>query len=83
MGIWADSLFIRTSCFEALRQRRTYLMSFVAQALGMTIKDKGRAYMCDIASGTASYIFETLLRMMDQKIFVLLRDIDKEVLNEA
>ncbi len=83
IGVWIDSVFLSNPGWETVRIRRKNLVTLIKKALEITLLEKGRVYLCDVASGPASYIFEALVNFKSEKIFVLLRDIDQRCLEEA
>lgn len=83
VGKSIDAKFLNNPAWQAIRYRRVNLMNAIYRALEVTLIDKGRAYICDVASGPASYIFDPSVKLNDPRVLILLRDIDERALKEA
>ena len=62
---------------------RLFFTSNLKEAVDLTLQAKGSARICDVASGPARYIIETLESYKDKAVTAELRDIDIRWLLEA
>ncbi len=83
VGVLVDTIFIRHKGWEVIRKRKANLVKLLTEAISLTLDKKGSASICDVASGPAVYIMESVAPFKDRDIFVELHDIDGRWLEEA
>ncbi len=87
LGRYIDKIFIRHPGWQDVRNRRENLMSVLSETIERQFQTKDSVYLCDVASGPAGYIIDTLIRFQNRKdrkrVFAEIRDLDTRWLDEA
>ena len=83
IGKYIDSIYLNHPGWQDVRMRKNNLVLNLKDAVNMTLERKDSVKICDIASGPARYIIETLEAFKDKNVTAELRDIDERWLQEA
>ena len=80
IGKFIDKIYLNHPGWQDIRSRKQNLVLNLKEAVNLTLQEKGSAKICDVASGPARYIIETL---EDKGVTAELRDLDIRWLLEA
>ena len=83
IGKFIDKVYLNHPGWQDIRSRKQNLVLNLKEAVNLTLQEKGSAKICDIASGPARYIIETLEAFKDKDVTAELRDLDIRWLLEA
>ena len=83
IGKYIDSIYLNHPGWQDVRMRKNNLVLNLKDAVNMTLERKDSVKICDIASGPARYIIETLEAYKDKNVMAELHDIDERWLIEA
>lgn len=83
IGKILDSIYINHPGWQDVRQRKNNLVSNLKDAVNLTLIDKGEVRICDVASGPARYIIETLEGFKNKNVSAEIRDLDSRWLEDA
>ncbi|HIS89333.1 TPA: class I SAM-dependent methyltransferase family protein [Candidatus Avigastranaerophilus faecigallinarum] len=83
IGKLIDKIYLNHPGWQDVRTRKQNLVANLKEAVDLTLQEKGSARICDVASGPARYIIETLESYKDKAVTAELRDIDIRWLLEA
>lgn len=83
VGKIIDKIYLNHPGWQDIRTRKNNLVLNLKEAVELTLKTKGEARICDIASGPARYILDVLETFKGQNVSAELRDLDTRWLLEA
>lgn len=83
IGKFIDKIYLNHPGWQDVRSRKQNLVLNLKEAVNLTLQEKGSAKICDVASGPARYIIETLEEFKGKDVTAELRDLDIRWLLEA
>ncbi len=83
IGKMIDKIYLNHRGWQDIRKRKENLLLSLNEAVNYTLESKNNARICDVASGPARYIIESLVNFKDKDVTAELRDIDERWLDEA
>lgn len=83
IGKIIDKIYLNHPGWQDVRKRKDNLVLNLKEAVDLTLKAKGEARICDVASGPARYILDVLEQFKEQNVSAELRDLDTRWLLEA
>ncbi len=83
IGKVIDRIFLHHPGWQDVRNRKDNLVLNLKDAVNLTLKTKDSVRICDVASGPARYIIETLGAFKDKNVTAEIRDLDVRWLLEA
>lgn len=83
IGRWIDKKFIRHPGWQDVRDRKENLEKLLKKAVETQLQTTGTVRICDVASGPARYVLETLDAFRNDAVSAELRDVDERWLDEA
>ncbi len=83
IGKVIDRIFLHHPGWQDVRNRKDNLVLNLKDAVNLTLKGKDSVRICDVASGPARYIIETLDAYRGQKVTAEIRDLDVRWLMDA
>lgn len=87
LGRYIDKTFIRHPGWQDVRNRRDNLMAVLSDTIKRQFQMSDSVRLCDVASGPAGYIIDTLIRFKGREdgksVSAEIRDLDARWLDEA
>jgi len=83
VGKIIDKIYLNHPGWQDIRNRKKNLCLNIKDAIDMLLEQKGEVRICDVASGPARYIIDTLIDYKEKPVSAELRDIDKRWLLDA
>jgi len=83
IGKILDKIYLNHPGWQDVRNRKNNLCLNLQDAINEVLKEKNEARICDIASGPARYIIDTLELFKGQPVSAEIRDLDERWLIEA
>lgn len=83
IGKIIDKIYLNHPGWQDVRNRKNNLCLNLKDAINMVLEQKNDVRICDVASGPARYVIETLTEYKDKSVSAEIRDIDERWLSDA
>ncbi|HOY10849.1 MAG TPA: class I SAM-dependent methyltransferase family protein [Candidatus Omnitrophota bacterium] len=83
IGKWIDRVYLSHPGWRVIRERKDNLVRALTRAVELTLKEKRRAHVLDVASGPAQYIIDVVKRFPSEAVTAVCRDYDPKWVREG